>query len=158
MKLAPRILPHLWFDREAREAADFYCTVFPNSRVVRTFKLCNTPSGEVEIVDFELGGQPFQAISAGPLFKFNEAVSFIVLCDTQQEIDHYWSALSAVPEAEACGWLKDRYGLSWQIVPSGLDEMLRGADQASVDRVAQSLLRMKKLDIAALQAAHESAS
>jgi predicted 3-demethylubiquinone-9 3-methyltransferase (glyoxalase superfamily) len=152
--LNPRIYPHLWYDREAREAAEFYCTVFPNSRIVRTFSINNTPSGEVEIVDFELAGHPFQAISAGPLFKFNEAISLVVACETQEEIDHYWQALSAVPEAEACGWLKDRYGLSWQIVPAMLDEMLRGSDQAAVDRVAQSLLKMKKLDIAELQAAH----
>lgn len=153
MKLSPSIYLNLWFDRKAIEAAEFYCSVFPNSRVLRTIRIHNTPSGEVEIVDFELAGRRFQAFNGGPMFKFNEAISLVVACDTQEEIDFYWRALSAVPEAEACGWLKDRYGLSWQIVPAMLDEMLGGSDPAAVDRVTQALLRMRKLDIAELQAA-----
>jgi Uncharacterized protein conserved in bacteria len=151
MKLTPKIYPHLWFDREAREAAEFYCSVFPDSRVLRTFTIHDTPSGSVEVVDFVLAGQPFQAISAGPLFKFNEAISFVVTCETQEEIDYYWQALSAVPEAEACGWVKDRYGLSWQIVPAVLDDMLHCGNPDTVARVTQAFLKMKKLDIATLQ-------
>ncbi len=153
MKLGPRIHPHFWFDREARKAAEFYCSLFPNSRIVRTLKLPDTPSGEVEIVDFELSGQPFQAMSAGPMFKLNEAISLVVGCETQDEIDYYWNALSAVPEAEACGWLKDRFGLSWQIVPAALDDIMHNADPAALDRVTQAILQMKKLDLAALLAA-----
>jgi predicted 3-demethylubiquinone-9 3-methyltransferase (glyoxalase superfamily) len=289
-----KIIPHLWFDNAAREAAEFYVSIFPKSRVKSTTLLHNTPSGSVDIVTFELSGLEFQAISAGPLFKFNpsisfhvscqtkeevdeiwkkisdggqvlmelgeypfserygwlqdryglswqinytgedgkpkitpmmlfvgevcgkaeeavnfwasvfreskvgfiqrygkseepdkegtlkfaafslfdqeframdsahehafnfnEAISFIVNCDTQEEIDYFWKKLSAVPEAEQCGWLKDRYGVSWQVVPAAMDEMLRGGDQARIDRVTQVLLPMKKLDIAKLQEAYD---
>jgi predicted 3-demethylubiquinone-9 3-methyltransferase (glyoxalase superfamily) len=155
--LNPRIYPHLWYDREAREAAEFYCTVFPNSRIVRTFSINNTPSGEVEIVDFELAGHPFQAISAGPLFKFNEAISLVVACETQEEIDHYWEMLSAVPEAEQCGWLKDRFGVSWQVAPSALGELLAGGNPEQKARVTEAFLQMKKFDLAALQRAYDGA-
>ena len=290
-----KIIPHLWFDKEAIEAADFYVSTFPKSKVKNTTILHNTPSGSVDIVTFELLGLEFQAISAGPLFKFNpsvsfhvtckskeevdaiwkslshggqvlmdlgaypfseiygwvqdkyglswqiiysrgvdvkqkitpvvmfvgsvcgkaqeavnfwtslfrdanvdnilqygkgeepdkegtlkyaafslfgqefgamdsahehpfmfnEAVSFIVNCDTQKEIDHYWVKLSAVPEAEACGWLKDKYGLSWQVIPGRMNEMLQGNDQERIGRVTQAFLPMKKLDIAKLQEAYE---
>ncbi len=152
-RMEGRIVPHLWFDREAREAAEFYCAVFPDSRITDITILHDTPSGTVESVSFELLGQPFMAISAGPLFRFTEAVSFVVLCDTQEEIDYYWQRLSAVPEAEQCGWVKDRYGLSWQVVPAVLGEMLRDPDPRAVARVTAAFLRMKKLDIATLQAA-----
>lgn len=151
-----KITPHLWFDRKALEAAEFYCLVFPGSRVLNVTALHDTPSGCVDVVDFELAGQFFQAISAGPLFKFNEAVSFVVRCDSQEEIDHYWGKLSAVPEAEACGWLKDRYGLSWQIVPRVMDTMMRCGDAERIARVTQAFLAMKKFDLAALQSAFES--
>jgi predicted 3-demethylubiquinone-9 3-methyltransferase (glyoxalase superfamily) len=294
-KQMQKITPHLWFDKEALEAADFYVSTFPNSKVKYTAVLHDTPSGSTDIVTFELLGLEFQAISAGPLFKFNpsvsfqvtcrtkeevdeiwkrlsqggqvlmelgaypfserygwlqdkyglswqiiytsgadvkqkitpmimfvgevcgkaeeavkfwasvfreakmdmtlrygkgeepdregtlkyatfslfgqefrvmdsayehrfmfnEAISFIVTCDTQEEIDTYWERLSAVPEAEACGWLKDKYGFSWQIVPKGMDEMLQGADRERIDRVTQAFLPMKKLDIAKLQEAYE---
>ena len=290
-----KITPHLWFDKEALEAANFYVSTFPNSKVKNTTMLHNTPSGSVDIVNFELLGLDFQAISAGPLFKFNpsisfhvtcktkeevdeiwkklshggqvlmelgaypfserygwlqdkyglswqiiyssgehvkqkitpvimfvgsvcgkaeeavnfwtsifpeakvnailhfgkgeepdkegtlkygsfslfgqefgamdsahehpftfnEAISFIVNCDTQEEINYYWEKLSAVPEAEQCGWLKDKYGFSWQVVPSGMDEMLRGDDRERIDRVTQAFLVMKKLDIAKLQEAYD---
>jgi len=290
-----KITPHLWFDKEALEAANFYVSTFPNSKVKNTTMLHNTPSGSVDIVNFELLGLEFQAISAGPLFKFNpsisfhvtcktkeevdeiwkklshggqvlmelgaypfserygwlqdkyglswqiiyssgehvkhkitpvimfvgsvcgkaeeavkfwtsifpeakvnailhfgkgeepdkegtlkygsfslfgqefgamdsahehpftfnEAISFIVNCDTQEEINYYWEKLSAVPEAEQCGWLKDKYGFSWQVVPSGMDEMLRGDDRERIDRVTQAFLVMKKLDIAKLQEAYD---
>ena len=150
-----KIVPHLWFDKEAREAAEFYCSVFPNSEVTSVTTLRNTPSGDTDVVSFTLSGQPFMAISAGPLFIFNESISFMVYCETQEEIDHYWEKLSAVPVAEQCGWLKDKYGLSWQIVPETMDEMLRDQDQERVDRVTRSFLGMKKLDLRELQRAYE---
>ena len=290
-----KIIPHLWFDKEAKEAADFYVSTFPKSKIKSTTMLHNTPSGSADIVTFELLGLEFQAISAGPLFKFNpsvsfhvtcktkeevdaiweklshggqvlmelgaypfserygwvqdkyglswqiiyssgadvkqkitpvimfvggvcgkaeeavnfwvsgfrvakvdnilhygkgeewdkegtlkyaafslfgqefgamdsayehrfsfnEAISFIISCDSQEEIDYYWKKLSAVPEAEQCGWLKDKYGLSWQVVPASMGEMLRGGDREKIDRVTQAFLPMKKLDIAKLQEAYE---
>jgi predicted 3-demethylubiquinone-9 3-methyltransferase (glyoxalase superfamily) len=290
-----KIIPHLWFDKEAKEAAEFYVSIFPKSKLKNTTRLHNTPSGSVDIVTFELSGLEFQAISAGPLFKFNpsisfhvncttkeevdalwkklshggqvlmelgaypfserfgwvqdkfglswqliyssgadvkqkitpaimfvgrvcgkaeeainfwisvfrkakvdaiqrygkgeepdqegtlkyaafslfgqefgamdsaykhafmfnEAISFIVSCDTQEEIDTYWKKLSAVPEAEQCGWLKDKYGISWQVVPASMDDMLRGDDQEKIDRVTEAFLVMKKLDIVKLQEAYE---
>jgi predicted 3-demethylubiquinone-9 3-methyltransferase (glyoxalase superfamily) len=150
-----KIVPHLWFDKEAREAAEFYASVFPNSKVTHVSTLHDTPSGDCEFVSFELLGQPFMAISAGPLFKFNESISFMVYCETQQELDHYWEKLSADPEAEQCGWLKDRYGLSWQILPARLDEMLETGTEEQVARVTQAFLPMKKLDIAALERAFQ---
>jgi len=156
-RLAHPITPHLWFDREAVEAAEFYCSVFPDSRITKVSTLHHTPSGSVDVVTFELAGQPFQAISAGPQFRFTEAISFIVYCDTQEEIDYYWERLSAVPEAEQCGWLKDRYGLSWQIVPARLEEWLLGGDEARNARVTEAFLAMKKLDIAALERAARGA-
>ena len=155
MTVAPKIVPHLWYDREAREAAEFYCSVFPGSRIVSTATIRNTPSGDCEIVEFELAGQPFQAISAGPMFRFNEAISLVVRCADQQEIDYYWERLSAVPEAEACGWLKDRYGLSWQIVPAALEVVMRSGDSGKIARVTEAFLPMKKFDLAALEAAAE---
>ena len=149
-----RIVPHLWYDKEAKEAAEFYASVFPDSKVtdVRTIK--DTPSGDAEIVAFELWGQPFMAISAGPFFKFNESISFMVYCDNQEEIDFYWDKLSADPAAEQCGWLKDKFGLSWQIVPRKMDEMLGQGTEEQVARVTQAFLPMKKLDIAALEKAY----
>lgn len=291
-----KIRPHLWFDEEAKEAAAFYTSVFPNSKITHVTTLHDTPSGTVDVVSFELSGQPFMAISAGPLFKFtpavsllvacktkeeadacwkqlseggtplmpldaypfserygwtqdkyglswqimyvgdqeakqkitptllfvgdvcgkaeeainfyvsvfrnaqvgdilrygtgeepdkegtikhaaftlegqefaamdsahahnftfNEAISFMVSCDTQAEIDYYWNTLSAVPEAEQCGWLKDKYGLSWQVVPTGMDEMMRSGDQEKIARVTEAFLKMKKFDIAELKKAYES--
>lgn len=149
-----KIVPHLWFDKEAKEAANFYCTVFPGSNVTNVSVIKDTPSGDCDLVSFNLSGQAFMAISAGPLFKFNESISFMVYCDSQEEIDYYWEKLSAVPDAEQCGWLKDKYGLSWQIVPSEMDSMMQDPDPARVARVTQAFLKMKKLDIAALQSAY----
>ncbi|MCG3154738.1 MAG: hypothetical protein DKINENOH_01332 [bacterium] len=153
----PRIVPHLWYDKEAREAAAFYCSIFPDSKITNVTTLHDTPTGDCDIVSFELSGQPFMAISAGPLFKFNESISFIVYCDTQEQIDHYWNKLSAVPEAEQCGWLKDKYGLSWQIAPAGMDEMMRHGSPEQIARVTQAFLQMKKFDLAELQKAYEQA-
>lgn len=147
------ITPHLWFDTEAKEAAAFYVSLFPNSRIVSSVTIHDTPSGDCDVVSFELNGQPFQAISAGPLFTFNEAISFVVPCETQAEIDRYWAALSAVPEAEQCGWLKDKFGVSWQIVPARMDEMMRHGTPEQIDRVTQAFLPMKRMEIAPLEAA-----
>ena len=150
-----KITPHLWFDKEAKEAAEFYISVFPKSKIKDATTLLNTPSGTVDIVTIELLGQEFMLISAGPLFKFNEAISFIVYCDTQEEIDYYWEKLSAVPEAEQCGWLKDKYGLSWQIVPTAMTQMLKDKDKKKLGRVTEAFLKMKKFDIAALKRAYK---
>jgi len=149
------IIPHLWFDKEAKEAAGFYTTVFPNSKITSVTTIHDTPSGDCDVVSFELSGQPFMAISAGPLFKFNEAISFMVRCDTQEEIDYYWDKLSADPEAGQCGWLKDRYGLSWQIVPAVLGEMMTDTDPRKTARVTRAFLEMKKFDIEALRRAYD---
>ena len=149
-----KIVPHLWYDKEAKEAAQFYCSVFPDSKVTNVTTIHDTPSGDCDVVSFTLMGQPFMAISAGPLFKFNESISFMVNCDTQEEIDRYWAKLSAVPQAEQCGWLKDKYGLSWQIVPTVMNEMMADKDPKKVARVVQAFMPMKKFDIAALERAY----
>ena len=153
----PKIVPHLWYDKEAKEAAEFYCSIFPDSKITNITTLHDTPSGDCDIVSFELSGEPFMAISAGPLFKFNESISFIVYCDTQEQIDYYWKKLSADPKAEVCGWLKDKYGLSWQITPVGMDEMMRDGSKEQITRVTQAFLKMKKFDIAELQKAYKGA-
>lgn len=154
--LDTKIVPHLWFDKEAREAAEFYTSVFDGSRITNTVTLRDTPSGTVEVVTFELLGMEFQAISAGPLFTFNEAISFMVRCDTQGEIDRYWERLTADGGQEVeCGWLKDMFGLSWQIVPSIMDRMMQTKDPETLSRVTQAFLKMKKFNIATLQRAYE---
>jgi predicted 3-demethylubiquinone-9 3-methyltransferase (glyoxalase superfamily) len=153
-KQMQRIVPHLWYDKEAKEAAEFYVSVFPDSKITNVTTLHDTPTGDTDIVSFELWGQPFMAISAGPLFKFNESISFMVYCEDQAEIDRYWDKLSADPEAEQCGWLKDKYGLSWQIVSKRMDEMLQEGTAEQVARVTQAFLPMKKLDIAELERAY----
>ena len=149
-----KIVPHLWYDKEAKEAAEFYTSVFPDSRITHITTLHDTPSGDCDVVSFELNGQPFMAISAGPLFKFNESISFMVYCENQKEVDYYWEKLSAVPESEQCGWLKDKYGLCWQIVPTRMNEMLERGTAEQVARVTQAFLPMKKLDIAELERAY----
>lgn len=151
-----KITPHLWYNKEAKEAAEYYVSVFPNSKITNITTIHDTPSGDCDIVSFELMGEPFMAISAGPLFKFNEAISFIVNCDNQEEIDYYWEKLSAVPESEQCGWCKDKYGLSWQIVPSKMNELMGSGDKEKIARVTQAFLKMKKFDIAELQRAADS--
>lgn len=158
MKLSHAIVPHLWFDTQAVEAAKFYCDVFPDSKIISSKIIHNTPSGDAEIVVFELNGQRFDAISAGPYFKFSEAVSFVIGCDTQEEIDYYWEKLSAVPESEQCGWCKDKFGLSWQIVPSLMDEMMGTGDVQAIARVTTAFLQMKKFNIAELQKAYNGES
>ena len=152
-----KITPFLWYAKEAEEAAAFYASVFPDSRVIRVTSLPSEspsgPPGSVKIVEFVLFGQPFTAMSAGPLDPFNHAVSFVVNCDDQAELDRYWNALLEGGSAEQCGWLKDRFGLSWQIVPTVLDEMMADPDRAKAKRASDAMLKMVKIDIAALKAA-----
>jgi predicted 3-demethylubiquinone-9 3-methyltransferase (glyoxalase superfamily) len=154
-----KITPHLWYMKEAEEAARFYACIFPDSSVDRVTTLAaETPSGppgSVAVVEFTLAGQRFMAISAGPLDPFNHAVSFLVNCETQAEIDHYWNALSEGGQPEQCGWLRDRYGLCWQISPTVLGEMMTGPDPVKVKRVTEAMLKMVKFDIAALQRAYD---
>ncbi|HEY0970724.1 MAG TPA: VOC family protein [Gemmatimonadales bacterium] len=162
-----RITPCLWFADQAEEAARFYSSIFPNSRVTAVSRYSDVgseihgrPPGSVMTVAFELDGQPFTALNGGPIFTFNEAISFQVFCDTQEEIDHYWDRLSdgGDPSAQQCGWLKDRYGLSWQVVPEGMDEMLADADSPGARRVMAAFLPMKKIDMAEIRRAHAGAS
>jgi len=154
-----KITPHLWYTSEAEEAANFYASTFPNSRVNRVTTMKNDrpsgPPGSVKIVEFTLFNQPFVAISAGPLDPFNHSVSFMVSCDDQAEIDRYWAALLDGGSAEQCGWLKDKYGLSWQIVPAILGDMMTDPDAKKAKRAAGAMMKMVKFDIATLQAAFE---
>ena len=154
----PKITPFLWFDSQAEEAARFYTSIFPNSRIVSTTRYgegAPMPKGGVMTVVFELDGQRFIALNGGPLFKFNEAISFSVDCKTQQEVDEYWAKLTAGGQESQCGWLKDKYGLSWQIVPTVLGELLSDPDPKKAKRAMQAMLKMKKLDVAALKRAHD---
>ena len=157
-----KITPFLWYAKEAEEAAAFYASVFPDSRVTRVVTLPSEspsgPPGSVKVVEFVLFGQPFVAMSAGPLDPFNHAVSFVVNCENQPEIDRYWNALLDGGSAEQCGWLKDRFGLSWQIVPTVLTQMMADPDRAKAKRAADAMMKMVKLDIAALQAAYAGTS
>ena len=151
-----RITPNLWFDTEAEEAADFYISVFKNSRVVSMAHYPEGspgPAGTVMVVEFELDGQRFVGINGGPQFKFTEAVSLQINCETQEEIDHYWEQLSEGGEEGPCGWLKDRYGLSWQVTPAGMDEVFSDPDPKRAQRAMQAMLKMSKLDIAELRRA-----
>jgi predicted 3-demethylubiquinone-9 3-methyltransferase (glyoxalase superfamily) len=152
-----KITPHLWFADKAVEAATFYASLFPDSRVESVTPIpVETPSGppgSVQVVEFTLAGQPFQAINAGPLDPFNHAISFVVSCDDQAEVDRLWDALSAGGTIEQCGWLKDRYGLSWQIVPKKLGELMKEKEPKRVERVMEAMLGMKKLDVAGLERA-----
>jgi predicted 3-demethylubiquinone-9 3-methyltransferase (glyoxalase superfamily) len=152
----PCIVPNLWFDTEAEEAAAFYVSVFPSSRVVQTLRYTEAGPGEpgtVVTVEWELGGQRFVGINGGPRFPFTEAVSFQVDCADQAEVDHYWERLTEGGEEVQCGWLKDRFGVSWQVVPIGLAELLADPDGERAARATTAMLGMKKLDIAALRAA-----
>lgn len=158
-KSRAKIFPHFWYAKEAEAAASFYAATFPDSRVDRVTTLQSEtpsgPAGAVKVVDFTLFGQRFQALTAGPHHDFNDAVSMVVLCDDQAELDRYWNALlEGGGKAQACGWLIDRFGLRWQIVPAILDEMMRDGDPARSKRVTDAMLKMVKLDIAALQKAY----
>ncbi|MDH3245334.1 MAG: VOC family protein [Saprospiraceae bacterium] len=153
MEKIKTITPHLWYDTEARQAAEFYVSIFPGSKIKSVRTIDGTPSGKVDIVSFELCKQPFMAISAGPLFKFNESVSFMIHCDNQEEIDYYWHNLTEGGEEQPCGWLKDKFGLSWQIVPSEMDRMMETGTAKQVGRVTIAFLQMKKFDIDTLHKA-----
>ena len=157
-----KISPFLWYAKEAEEAAAFYVSIFPDSRVVRVSTLPSEspsgPPGSVKIVEFELFGQSFTAMTAGQLDAFNHAISLFVRCDDQAELDRYWNALLQGGAAEACGWLKDRYGVSWQIVPAALMRMMADRDRVKAKRASDAMLKMVKLDIAALEAAFEGSA
>lgn len=158
-----KITPCLWFDHQAEEAAEFYVSLFKNSKI-RTVtrygeagaKVSGQSKGTVMTVVFRLDGQEFMALNGGPIFKFTEAISLIVYCKTQREIDRYWEKLSEGGKKGQCGWLKDKYGLSWQIVPTAIGKMMTDADPAKSERVMATVLKMKKLDIKALMQAYES--
>lgn len=154
----PKIIPHLWYSKQAEEAARFYASILPNSHIDHIISLpAESPAGpanSVMIVEFTLMNQPFMAISAGELDKFNHSISFIIECETQAELDRYWNALSEGGMVEQCGWLKDRYGLSWQIVPKILGDMMKDPDRERAKRVAEAMLKMVKLDFAGLEQAY----
>ena len=161
---AQPITPCLWFDSEAEEAARFYTGIFKNSKIAAMTRygeagreVHGRPAGSVMTVEFELNGQTFTALNGGPHFRFNEAVSFQIICRDQEEVDHYWKRLGegGDPKAQQCGWLKDKYGLSWQVVPTGMVEMLNDPDREKADRAMEAMLQMKKLDIGELQRAFE---
>jgi predicted 3-demethylubiquinone-9 3-methyltransferase (glyoxalase superfamily) len=155
-RISQKITPFLWFDHEAEEAANFYVSVFENSRIQiarRYGKGGPGPEGTVMTISFQLAGQQFTALNGGPHFRFNEAVSFVVSCADQKEVDYFWDKLSEGGKESQCGWLKDRYGLSWQIVPVNLPDLLKGDDPESSGRVMKALMQMKKLDIAVLESA-----
>jgi predicted 3-demethylubiquinone-9 3-methyltransferase (glyoxalase superfamily) len=152
----PRIVPNLWFDTEAEEAAEHYVSIFPNSRILDVARYTEAgprPAGMVMTVHFELAGQPFVAINGGPQFEFDEAVSFEIDCEDQEEIDYYWERLGEGGEEGPCGWLKDRFGLSWQVVPAGMGEFFSQADPQRAARAMAAILKMRKIDVAALRAA-----
>ena len=153
-----KITPFLWYAEEAEQAAAFYCSLFPDSRILRVVTMPSEspsgPPGSVKVVDFVLCGQSFTAMTAGPYEPFNHAVSFVVNCDDQAELDKYWNALlDHGGTAEQCGWLRDRYGVSWQILPKVLVEMMNEPDRAKAKRITDAMLQMVKIDIAGLQAA-----
>jgi len=149
-----KVTPFLWFDHEAEEATNFYVSVFKNSRATSV----NRVGGRVMTVNFELDGQPFIALNAGPHFRFNEAISFFINCETQEEVDMFWDRLSEGGEKSQCGWLKDRWGLSWQVVPKALTRMMGDPDPAKSKAVMDAMLKMQKIVIADLQAAYDHAS
>jgi predicted 3-demethylubiquinone-9 3-methyltransferase (glyoxalase superfamily) len=162
MATTQRISPCLWFTDQADEAARFYTGIFPNSRITATThygeagqEIHRRPPGSVMTVAFELDGQSFTALNGGPVFTFNEAVSFQIMCADQEEVDYYWDRLTqgGDPSAQQCGWLKDKFGVSWQVVPTGMVEMMNHPDRTKADRAIEAMLRMKKLDIATLEEA-----
>jgi predicted 3-demethylubiquinone-9 3-methyltransferase (glyoxalase superfamily) len=156
-----KITPFLWFDTQAEEAAKLYVSIFPNSKIRNTARYGDAgpgPKGSVMTVEFELDGQRMIALNGGPVFKFTEAISLVVDCKDQKEVDHYWNKLLQGGKESQCGWLKDRFGLSWQIVPAALSRLLSDPDARKAKRVMEAMLKMKKLDVAALEAAAEETS
>jgi predicted 3-demethylubiquinone-9 3-methyltransferase (glyoxalase superfamily) len=155
----PRITPNLWFDTQSEEAAEFYCSIFPNSKIRNVSYYGEAgprEAGMVLTVDFVLDGQDFTAINGGPEFTFDEAISLLINCADQEEIDYYWEKLSEGGEEGPCGWLKDKYGLSWQVIPEGMAELLTDPDQARAQRAMKAMLQMGKLDVGALYAAADA--
>ena len=164
MPVIQKITPCLWFDDQAEAAAEFYTAIFKNSKIVTVARygeagreVHGKPAGSVMIVAFELNGQAFTALNGGPIFKFNEAISFQVDCETQEEVDYYWEKLSVGGDetAQQCGWLKDKFGASWQIVPRVLSELINDPDSEKSQRVFQAMLQMKKIDIKELKRAYD---
>ena len=157
-KRLQKISPFLWFDTQAEEAARFYTSIFNNSKIVGMTRYGDAgpgPKGSVMTIAFELEGQEFVALNGGPVFKFTEAISFVVNCESQDEVDKFWEKLSAGGQEIECGWLKDKYGLCWQIVPTILPQLLQDKDQQKAQRVMKAILQMKKIDIAGLKKAYE---
>ena len=152
-----RISPCLWFDDQAEEAVDFYLSIFKNSKIKSTTRYSEAgpgPKGSVMVIAFELDGVEFVALNGGPIFKFNEAVSLSISCRTQSEVDHYWNKLVAGGQESQCGWLKDKYGVSWQVVPLQLTDLMASSDSTRVKRMTEAMFKMKKLDIATLEKAY----
>jgi predicted 3-demethylubiquinone-9 3-methyltransferase (glyoxalase superfamily) len=164
MATTQKIISNLWFDKEAEEAANYYTSIFKNSKITRMthygkegYEIHQMPEGTVMSIEFEIEGQKFTALNGGPIFKFNEAVSFIVSCADQEEVDYYWEKLSAGGDvnAQQCGWLKDKFGVSWQVVPAILTNALEDEDSEKTERVMRAMLQMKKLDVKKLEEAYE---
>ena len=162
MATMQKITPNLWFAGQAEEAANYYTSIFKNSKIGKITRygkegqeIHKMPEGSVMTIEFTLDGQDFLGLNGGPYFQFNEAISLMVKCKTQKEIDYYWEKLSAVPQAEQCGWLKDKFGFSWQIVPEAMDEMLSDENPERVARVTEAFLKMKKFDLAELENAYQ---
>ena len=161
-KINQKIVPHIWLEKDAEKAAGFYVSVFKNSNILETAyypkaseAVSGQKAGSVMTVKFEIEGQEFMVLNGGPAFRPNEAISFMVYCDTQEEIDYYWDRLSFVPEAEICGWLKDRFGVTWQIVPTVLEAMMTDKEPEKVERVTAAFLKMKKFEIGELKKAYK---
>ncbi|HLG01882.1 MAG TPA: VOC family protein [Acidimicrobiia bacterium] len=155
----PQITPNLWFDTQGEDAARFYVSIFPNSEITGVTRYSEAgpgPPGSILTVDFTLDGQEFTAINGGPHFTFNEAISLLITCADQEEIDYYWDRLTEGGEESQCGWLKDRYGLSWQVAPEGMNEVLNDPDPTRGQRAMEAVLGMKKLDVAAIFAAADA--
>lgn len=151
-----KITPFLWFDKNLKEIINFYSSVFPGLKILSKGELSDTPSGEVETATIEILGQELSLMTAGPMFKFNESISFVVSCDNQKEIDYYWNAFTSNGGQESqCGWCKDKYGLSWQVVPAIMNTMMASGDKEKIGRVTQAFLKMKKFDIQTLEDVYE---
>lgn len=164
MKMQQKIIPHLWFDKQAKEAVDFYTSIFKNSKIGKISyygkegqEIHGMEPGDIMTIEFEIEGQKFIALNDGPTFKFTEAVSFMINCKDQKEVDYFWEKLSegGDPKSQVCGWLKDKYGLSWQVIPEELSELLADKDSQKSGRTMEALLKMKKLDIEELKRAHD---
>jgi predicted 3-demethylubiquinone-9 3-methyltransferase (glyoxalase superfamily) len=155
------ITPCLWFDTQAQEAAEYYISIFPDSRIVSIThypESVQDKAGSVLLVEFELAGQPYTALNGGPQFSFDEAVSFYIICEDQAELDHYWDKLTDGGEEGPCGWAKDRFGLSWQVVPDGMMQLFSDADPGRASRAMDAMMQQRKLDLAAVRAAADGAS